>query len=96
MQEAQPSELKEAFTELAKTLTDVVRTGHRTPPLTSSPLKQSDALSPNVSRPLKVADLKSKYIQQIKDLFSLYEVGALSQDNFDRQKSIIFEQMGLC
>ena len=30
-----PSELQEAFTELAKTLTDVVRTGHRTPPLAS-------------------------------------------------------------
>ena len=59
----------------------MVRTGHRTPPLPSSPPKQSDAVSPNVSRPLKVADLTSKYIQQIKDLFSLYEVGALSQDD---------------
>ena len=49
--------------------------------LACSPLKQSDAVSPNVSGPLKVADLKSKHIQQIKDLFSLYEVGALSQDD---------------
>lgn len=47
-----PSELKEAFTELAKTLSDVFRTGHRTAPLTNSPLKQSDAVSPNVSSPL--------------------------------------------
>ena len=91
-----PSELKEAFTELAKTLTDVVRGGHNTPPLSSSPLKHNDTGSPNVSRTLKVADLKSKYIQQIKGLFSLYEVGALSQDDFDKQKGIILEQMGLC
>lgn len=60
-----PSELKEAFTELAKTLSDVVQTGYRNPPLTNSPLKQSDAVTPNVSRQLKIAELKSKYIQQI-------------------------------
>lgn len=63
------------FTELAKTLSDAVQTGHRTP-LTNSP-------SPIVARPLKIAELKFKYIQEMKDLVSLYELGALSQEDFD-------------
>ena len=45
-----PCDLKEVFTELTKTLSGVVRTGHRTPPLTNSPPKQSDAVSPNAYR----------------------------------------------
>ena len=65
------------------------------PPLTTSPQKQNGT-SPNVSRSLKIADPKSKYIQQIKDLFCLYEVGALSQEDFDRQKAIILDQMESC
>ena len=50
-------------------------------------MKQMDT-SLNVSRPLKVAELKSKYIQQVKDLFGLYEVGAISQEDFDQQKAL--------
>lgn len=89
------SELKEAYTELGKTITGVVRMGQRTP-LTKNPLKQDDAVPPNVSRLLKVADLKSKYIQQIKDLFGLGEVGALSQEgDFDQQKGIVLGRMAL-
>ena len=45
-----------------KTFTGVMQKGHKTPPLRSSPMKQVD-MSPNVSRPLKAAELKSKYIQ---------------------------------
>ena len=91
-----PNELKEAFTDLAKDITGAIQTtGHRTPPLRSSPLKQLDT-SPSISKPLRVAELKSKYIQQVKDLFSLYEVGALSQEDFDHQKGLILEQMSSC
>ena len=67
--------------------------GHRTPPLASSPIKQNDVVTPNVSIPLKVADLKSEYIQQIKNLLACtqFEPG---QNGFNRQKGIILEQTG--
>ena len=90
-----PNEFKEAITDLAKVITGAMQTGCKTPPLRRSPMKQMDT-SPNVSRPLKVAELKSKYIQQVKDLFGLYEVGAISQEDFDQQKALILEQMSSC
>ena len=45
---------------------------------------------------LKAAELKSKYIQQVKDLHGLYEVGAISQEDFEQQKHLILEQMTSC
>ena len=74
-----PDEFKEAITDLAKIMTDhVMQKGHKTPPLRNSPMKQVDT-SPNVSMPLKAAEVKSIYIQQVKDLHGLDEVGATYQ-----------------
>ena len=80
-----PDEFKEAITDLAKIMTDhVMQKGHKTPPLRNSPMKQVDT-SPNVSMPLKAAEVKSIYIQQVKDLHGLDEVGATYQSVFFMQ-----------
>ena len=89
-----PNEFKEAITNLAKVITAAIQTGCKTPPFRSTP--GSQWTPPNVSRPLKEVELKSKYIQQVQDLFDLYEVGAISQEDFDRQKALILEQMSSC
>ena len=87
-----PNEFKEAITDLAKVITGVMQKGQKTTPLRSSPMKQVHT-SPNVSRPLKVAELQSKYIQQVKDLHGLNEVGAISQEDFEEQKRVVLEQV---
>ena len=43
--------------------------------------------------PIKAAELKSTYIKQIKELYSLFEIGALSSEDFQQQKSAILVQM---
>ena len=48
---------------------------------------------PTVITPIKAAGLKSTYITQIKDLHALLESGALSDQDFQKQKNIILEAM---
>ena len=43
--------------------------------------------------PQKAAHLKSTYIQQIKELYSLQTVGAISNENFIKQRDILLAQM---
>ena len=54
----------------------------------SSPHKVSTALTP-----VRAAELKSTYIKQIRELHSLFEIGAIGSDDFQKQKDIILEQM---
>ena len=49
--------------------------------------------SPKVITPIKAAELKTKYISQIKELYSLLESGALTESDFQKQKSKILELM---
>ena len=43
--------------------------------------------------PQKAAQLKSTYIQQIKELHSLQELGAITGEHFTKQRDILLEQM---
>ena len=43
--------------------------------------------------PYKVASLLSTYIQQIKDLHSLKEAGAISDDHFVKQRDIHMDKL---
>ena len=52
------------------------------PTATASP---STGLSPN-----KITCLRSNYLQQLQDLHSLFEMGALTEDEFLEQKSPSF------
>lgn len=87
-----PDESKEVITDLAKVITGVIQKDHKTPQLRRNPIKQADT-PPNVSRLLEAAELKPKYVQQVKDLHALYEVGAISQEDYEQQKRLIIEQI---
>ena len=54
---------------------------------------EKPATSSHSSSPRKLADLRSKYIDQLKELHSLLEVGALTNEEFAEQKQIILAQM---
>lgn len=48
---------------------------------------------PCCSSPGKIADVRSKYIQQLRELHSLYEIGALTETEFTEQKLPVLEQL---
>ena len=57
-----------------------------------------DVLSPqptkvSTSSPSKAVDLRSKYLQQLKELMSLYEMGALTNTEFQEERSTVVRQM---
>ena len=43
--------------------------------------------------PGKVANLRSNYLQQMRELHTLFECGALTQDEFKEQKEPILNQL---
>ena len=60
-----------------------------------------NALSPNSQRdlskhafsPRKAVDLRTKYIQQLKDLMSLHEMGGLTTEEYEEERCTIVWQM---
>ena len=52
----------------------------------------SNSASTGVS-PSKLANLRSNYLQQMRDLHSLYENGAINESEFLEQKRPILEQL---
>ena len=59
----------------------------------SSPPRSQQANAELVLTPGKTAQLRSTYIQQIKDLHSLVDVGAISNEQFVKQRDVLFQQM---
>ena len=43
--------------------------------------------------PAKLASLRSNYLQQMRDVHSLFECGAISESEFREQKAPILEQL---
>ena len=76
------NEMSTVFTELAKSVVNVL--SPQTRPLATN----SGGVSPN-----KLADLRSKYIHQMRELHSLYEMGALTESEFKEQKEPILSQL---
>ena len=63
---------------------------------TASPGKGSNpGLAPEqlALTPSKTAQLRTTYIQQIKDLHCLLEMGAITNDHFVKQRDTLLEQM---
>ena len=77
--------LSTAVTEMAKVMTGV-RSASATP--TSSTPTTQTGISPG-----KIANLRSNYLQQMRDLHLLYESGALTDKEFCEQKIPILEQL---
>ena len=43
--------------------------------------------------PVKVANLRASYLQQLRDLYQLFDCGAITQSEFADQKKPILEQL---
>ena len=60
--------------------------------------KLASAISPTpvtrgVNSPSKSVELRGKYLQQLKELVNLCDVGALTEDEYEEHRSIIVDQM---
>lgn len=79
--------LTSAVSEMARAMT-----GGAAAHSTSSAPAGSSTTSEGIS-PGKVANLRSSYLQQMRELHSLFESGALTQCEFQEQKIPILEQL---
>ena len=79
--QTQSSALTNAFTNVASSIASVL----------STPTKSSSTRSS--SSPVRVVQLRSHYIQQLKDLHSLFEAGALSELEYAEEKDSILAQL---
>ena len=57
---------------------------------TSTVNSGSNSTTSSSISPAKLADLRSNYLLQLRDLHSLYESGAISESEFQEQKAPIF------
>ena len=80
------NEMSTVFTELAKSVVSVVSV--LSPQASAHTPTSSGCVSPN-----KIVDLRSKYIQQMRELHSLHELGALTESEFKEQKQPILVQL---
>ncbi len=80
--------LTSAVTQMAQVMTPC------TPPAQShlSGNQAAASVSTGIS-PAKLANLRSNYLQQMRDLHSLFESGAISETEFRGQKAPILEQL---
>ena len=76
--------LTTAVTEMAKAM--ATPTGRASPATTTS--TPAAGISPG-----KVANLRSNYLQQMRDLHSLFESGAITDSEFQEQKFPILDQL---
>ena len=74
-----------AVTEMAKAITPNSSKPQSVEPATGS---SSCSISP-----AKLATLRSNYLQQMRDLYSLFESGAINESEFLEQKAPILEQL---
>lgn len=84
--QSEVQKLASAVTEMTKAIT----------PQGQSSKEQSGTSSVNTSvgiSPGKIANLRSTYLQQLRDLHSLLESGAITENEFQEQKSPILEQL---
>ena len=83
------SELSTVITEMAKSVITVLKpTPENTPSSSTSTCSSGVGMSPG-----KLAELRSKYLQRMRDLHELFSVGALTETEFCDQKAPIFDQL---
>ena len=78
------SPLTQAFTEMASSIATVFSSQNVSP---NPPAKTSS------SSPYKVADLRDKYIQQLRELHSLLEAGAINDAEYAEEKETVVKQL---
>ena len=77
------TDLSNALTNVAVAITNALRPDSQR----GSPA-QSHAFSPS-----KAVDMCSKYIQQLKDLLSLHEMGGLTTEEYEEERATVVRQM---
>ena len=71
--------LNEAFTGLANSISDVMK--HKTTTASAN------------NSPGKAVSLRSKYMEQLRELHSLFDMGALTAAEYEEQRSVIVDLM---
>ena len=84
-------ELTSAVTEMAKA-NDTPRGSCSIDPVNAGGNVQPPIAAVGIS-PSKIANLRSNYLQQLRDLHSLLESGAINDREFQEQKTPILEQL---
>ena len=77
------TDLSNALTNVAVAITNALRPDSQR----GSPA-QSHAFSPS-----KAVNMRTKYIQQLKDLLSLHEMGGLTTEEYEEERAIVVRQM---
>lgn len=80
--------LTNAVTEMAKAMVQ-----HHTKNTSPSNTISNNATTGHGFSPAKLANIRSNYLQQMRDLHSLYESGAITEMEFLEQKAPILEQL---
>jgi len=75
--------LTSVMSEMAKNMTSTSATPNKPDPCEASP-----SISPG-----KVANLRTSYLQQLRDLYQLFDCGAITQPEVNEQKKPILEQL---
>ena len=92
-QPLEPLELTAAFTSMAEAFAGYLKPKQPQVTLPSTTACTTTTSGMNYSSPGRIADIRAKYIQQIKkELRSLFESGALTETEFLYQKRPVLEQ----
>lgn len=75
--------LNEAFTGLANSISDAMK--HN---IVATPTSASSTNSPG-----KAVSLRSKYMEQLRELHSLFDMGALTAAEYEEQRSVVVDLM---
>ena len=89
---AQSCTLTTAFTFMVEAVASALKSNKASTPVSCTPCSTASA-GVTYSSPGKIADVRSKYIYQLKELHSLIEAGALNQAEVLDQKHPILEQL---
>ena len=85
------SDLTVALTTMAEAVTGALKPKEVS--IASTAVTTTVTAVPCCSSPGKIADIRSKYIQQLRELHALYEIGALTETEFTKQKLPVLEQL---
>ena len=78
------SSLTEEFSGLANSISDVMKHNATTP---------TAAAAVDSPSKLKVVNLRSKYLEQIRELHSLFDMGALTVTEYEEQRQVVVDLM---
>ena len=85
--------LTDALSVMADKLATALTQPSNSSTLTSSTLSSPSSSSSNYCSPSKSAELRGKYIHQLKEIVNLRDIGALTGEEFEEQRCVIVNLM---